>query len=208
MKNLIPYEETPKGYRLDSKFNFNHVAPSILFEQEVEAFGHTVKHDGCAKEADAAQAKLCKSASKEQRAYEKQVAKDDKIATMEEQKEWNNKFDPNLDYSGEKLDPEAKQAFKEDYKKFLIDFPLFKDEKSKYSSIQRYAFLHKEMQYLKGKFKYWLKTKLNVLFNHKGPISDNDFYNYIQNPKIGGFEKFIELYKSGFPQTNLDPAYE
>ena len=46
---------------------------------------------------------------------------------MEEQKEWNNKFDPNLDYSGEKLDPSAKQAFKEDYKKFLIDNPLFQD---------------------------------------------------------------------------------
>ena len=141
--------------------------------------------------------------SKEDQLLLKQQAEQDKKDAKEELRAWNERFNPSTDYNGEHLDREARKKYVEDFKNFTEKHPEFAKENSKYSAIERYAFMHKEVSFLNTRMKYWLKDKLNTMFNpSKDPnsvISEEAFYTYMESDKIKGFDKFITLYLKGFP---------
>lgn len=181
----------------------------ILNEQEnatgIKSFGVQVdRGKGCDSDSQARQRgprdrvgdAEAKSASKEAARINAQDAK-------EQAQQFQNRFNPNLDNAGDKLDREGRLEFNNDYKTFTTANPSFLTEPSQYKPLQRFAFLHKEMIRLRRGDDYWLSQKLNKLFNHTGAISDNDFYKFIMDPKIGGFDKFAEQWRLGFPAVNV-----
>ena len=140
--------------------------------------------------------------SKEDKELLKKQALEDKEAAKEEVRKWNQKFNPYLDYTGEHLDSKARKQYVQDFENFTKNHPEFAKEKSSYSLIERYAFIHKEVSFLNTRMKYWLKDRLNTIFNpNEDPnktISEEEFYKMLQSDKIKGFDNFISMYVRGF----------
>lgn len=181
----------------------------LLNEQEnatgITAFGVQVdRGKGCDKNSNARDRMgngYSKSDARADRQAGKDAARIDAQDAKEQAQQFQNRFNPRLDNAGDPLDKEGRIQFNNDYKSFTTANPSFLTEPSQYKPLQRFAFLEKEMIRLRRGDDYWLSQKLNKLFNRAGALSDNDFYRLITDPKIGGFDKFAEQWKLGFPSV-------
>lgn len=140
--------------------------------------------------------------SPEDRALMKKQSKEDveaaRQSAKQENRDFNDKFNPKLNLQGEKLSKEERQAFTSNFNSFISRNPQFKIDPSRYTVEERYAFLTKVAQ------EQSTIRRINVLFGRPNPyentrMSLDDLYKYIQDPKLNGFDSFTETYRKGFP---------
>lgn len=133
------------------------------------------------------------SSGKEEKQWDKEVKRQEKIDAKQSQKELQDYVNPRIDRLGYKVD---KNDFNNQYKQFVTSNPDFESLPSKLSPAQRFGIIYKEMSALKSK-DYYLTTKLNKMFNRTGPITMQEFYDMIK--QMGGFDKYYQLWSQGFP---------
>ena len=133
------------------------------------------------------------SSGREERQWDRDVKKQNKIDAKQSQKELQDYLNPKIDRMGYKID---KNDFNSKYVGFVKSNPDFETLPSKLTPAQRFGILYKEQGALQSK-DYYLTTKLNKMFNSTGPVSMQQFYDYIK--QMGGFDKYFEYYTKGFP---------
>ena len=133
------------------------------------------------------------SNSKEEKQWDKEVKRQDKIDAKDSRKELQDYLNPRIDRLGYKVD---KNDFNTKYLQFVKTNPDFETLPSKLTPAQRFGILYKEQSAL-SKPDYYLTTKLNKMFNRTGTVSMQQFYDLIK--QMGGFDKYFELYSKGFP---------
>lgn len=131
--------------------------------------------------------------SKDDRQWDKELKRQEKIDARQSAQELQDYLNPRIDRLGGKVD---KKDFNERYLNFVKVNPDFESQSSALTPVQRFGILYKESGSLRNP-EYYLTSKFNKMFNHSGSIDMQTFYNMIK--QMGGFDKYFEEYKKGFP---------
>lgn len=148
-----------------------------------------------------------KDAKKQERIDDKNIARDEKNFEREVAKynkeETRKLFSSRYDYLGNKLNKSQIQLQQNEYDQNKNN-PNLLNDKSVYDVETRFIVINKIAKQLGGNPNNWFVTKMNKLFNRGNEtINTQQLLGLILDPKIGGFDKFMEMYDAGFPQVDL-----
>ena len=162
----------------------------LIQEQEEPGYGKRCDIGGSAG-VTSADKKQLKQDKIDDRINRKEDEKNAKIYEKQRQELKNQFLNPKLDAYGNKMDKNSLANFQKAYTKFLQENPDFTTQQTEFTPEQRFGFFNKIALRLNRNPSWGLHNKLKNQFNHTGPITEKQLFDYSQ--KMGNFNDFVDL---------------
>ena len=128
-------------------------------------------------------------------AWEKEVARQDKLATKQSEQTNRNFLSLSYDRNGNQLDKESRKNYYNQYTQFIKNNPGLLDNSEGFNTEQKYAIVTKILDYIRRAPQISYSVRLNKKFGLNNQSSVVDVISVVN--KMGGWQPFVDWINSG-----------